>query len=70
MAPTHATKAGIRYRDYASRPCLHGEAKTAKGGSVSRVPATGIEEVVVKSLNERLKSEKGMQDSGHRQSPR
>jgi hypothetical protein len=34
MAPTHATKAGIRYRYYASRPCLHGEAKTAKVGSV------------------------------------
>ena len=39
MAPTHATKAGIRYRYYVSRPCLHGEAKTAKVGSVTRVPA-------------------------------
>jgi hypothetical protein len=34
MAPTHATKAGIRYRYYVSLPCLHGEAKTAKVGSV------------------------------------
>src|SRR6516165_12094556 len=56
MAPTHATKAGIRYRYYVSLPCLHGEAKTAKVGSVTRVPAVDIEEVVVKSLNEHLRS--------------
>jgi site-specific DNA recombinase len=63
MASTHATKAGIRYRYYVSLPCLHGEAKTAKVGSVTRVPATDIEEVVAKSLNEHLRSERGMQDS-------
>jgi hypothetical protein len=56
MAPTHATKAGIRYRYYVSLPCLHGEAKTAKVGSVTRVPAVDIEEVVVKSLNKHLRS--------------
>jgi len=60
MAPTHATKAGIRYRYYVSRPCLHGEAKTAKVGSVTRVPATDIEDVIVKSLNEHLRSQSGM----------
>jgi site-specific DNA recombinase len=60
MAPTHATKAGIRYRYYVSRPCLHGEAKTAKVGSVSRVPATGVEEVIVKSLDEHLRSQGGI----------
>jgi site-specific DNA recombinase len=38
MAPTHATKAGIRYRYYVSLPCLHGQAKTAKVGSVTRCP--------------------------------
>jgi site-specific DNA recombinase len=64
MAPTHATKAGIRYRYYVSLPCLHGEAKTAKVGSVTRVPATDIEEIVVKSLNEHLKSQGGMPASG------
>src|SRR6266699_2651935 len=37
MVPTHATKAGIRYRYYVSLPCLHGEAKTASVGSISRV---------------------------------
>ena len=57
MAPTHATKGGIRYRYYVSLPCLHGQARTAKVGSVTRVPATDIEEVIVKSLRERLRSE-------------
>src|SRR6476620_9448639 len=37
--PTHATKAGVRYRYYVSTPFLHGEAKTAAARSVSRVPA-------------------------------
>jgi site-specific DNA recombinase len=50
MIPTHATKAGIRYRYYASTTVLHGEAKTASAGSVSRVPAADIEDVIVKSL--------------------
>ena len=44
MIPTHATKAGVRYRYYVSTPFLHGEAKTAAAGSVSRVPAADIEE--------------------------
>src|SRR6516225_5517164 len=56
MAPTHATKAGIRYRYHVSRPCLHGETKTTKVGSVTRVPAADIEDVVVKSLDEHLRS--------------
>src|ERR1700756_4182754 len=60
MAPTHATQAGIRYRYYVSLPCLHGAAKTAKVGSVTRVPATDIEDVVLKSLNEHLRSQSGI----------
>jgi DNA invertase Pin-like site-specific DNA recombinase len=59
MAPTHATKAGIRYRYYVSLPCLHGEAKTAKVASITRVPAADVEDVVVKSLNEHLRSQTG-----------
>jgi hypothetical protein len=54
MIPTHATKAGVRYRYYVSTPVLHGEAKTASAGSVSRVPAADIEDVIVKSLKEHL----------------
>jgi len=59
-APTHATKAGIRYRYYVSLPCLHGEARTAKVGSMTRVPATDVEDVVVKSLKEHVRSQSGM----------
>jgi site-specific DNA recombinase len=54
MIPTHATKAGIRYRYYASMPVLRGEAKTASAGSVLRVPASDIEEAVVESLEAHL----------------
>jgi site-specific DNA recombinase len=54
MVPTHATKAGIRYRYYASAPFLHGEAKTASAGLISRVPAADIEGIVIKSMKEHL----------------
>jgi site-specific DNA recombinase len=54
MIPTHAAKAGVRYRYYASMPVLHGEAKTASAGSISRVPAADVEDAVVKSLEEHL----------------
>jgi len=58
MVPTHTTKAGVRYRYYVSLPHLHGESKTASVGSISRVPATDIENVIVKSLNEHLIAQK------------
>src|SRR5271169_2650287 len=58
MVPTHATKAGIRYRYYVSLPHLHGESKTASVGSVSRVPASDIENIIIKSLNEHLIAQK------------
>jgi site-specific DNA recombinase len=54
MIPTHATKAGIRYRYYVSLPHLNGESKTVSIGSVSRIPATDIEGIIVKSVNEHL----------------
>jgi site-specific DNA recombinase len=54
MMPTHATKAGIRYRYYVSAPSLHGEAKTASAGSISRAPAADIEDIVIKSIKEYL----------------
>jgi site-specific DNA recombinase len=58
MVPTHATKAGVRYRYYASLPHRHGESKTASVGSVSRIPATEIEDVIVKSLHGYLVDQK------------
>jgi site-specific DNA recombinase len=57
MIPTHATKAGVRYRYYVSTPFLHGEAKTASAGSVPRIPAADIEDTVVKSLKTHLATE-------------
>jgi site-specific DNA recombinase len=59
MVPTHATKAGVRYRYYVSTPVLHGKARTASVGAVSRVPAADIEDVIIKSLKERLTANQG-----------
>src|SRR5712672_2969454 len=59
MIPTHATKAGIRYRYYVSLPHLKGESKTVSVGSVSRIPATDIEDIIVRSVNEHLVGEHG-----------
>jgi site-specific DNA recombinase len=59
MIPTHASKAGIRYRYYASLPHLKGESKTVSVGSVSRIPATDIEDIIVRSVNEYLVSQHG-----------
>jgi len=54
MVPTHATKAGIRYRYYVSTPCLHGEAKTASAGSSPAFPPQRSKKTIVKALQERL----------------
>jgi site-specific DNA recombinase len=64
MIPTHATKAGIRYRYYVSTPFLHGEAKTASAGSVARIPAADIEAVVVKFLKDHLVAKQGNSTTG------
>src|SRR5271170_3092783 len=64
MVPTHATKSGVRYRYYVSLPHLHGESKTVSVGSVSRVPATDIEHIIVKSLKEHLITQKEKRSSG------
>src|SRR5437762_13220363 len=59
MIPTYATKAAIRYRYYASLPHLKGESKTVSVGSVSRIPATDIEDIIVRSVNEHLVAQHG-----------
>jgi site-specific DNA recombinase len=59
MIATHATKAGVRYRYYVSQPGLHGEARSAKLGSVSRVPAFEIERVTVAALRKHLADARG-----------
>jgi site-specific DNA recombinase len=64
MIPTHATKAGIRYRYYVSLPHLKGESKTVSVGSVSRIPATDIEDIIVKTVNEHLVAQHEQPSSG------
>jgi site-specific DNA recombinase len=54
MIATHATKASVRYRYYVSEPGLHGEARTARLGSVSRVPAPEIEQAIISALRKHL----------------
>jgi hypothetical protein len=54
MIATHTTKGGVRYRYYVSQPCLHGEARTARLGSVSRLPAPVIEQAIVSALRKHL----------------
>jgi DNA invertase Pin-like site-specific DNA recombinase len=63
MVPAHATKAGIRYRYYISLPHLKGESKTVSVGSVSRIPATDIEDIVVKSVNEHFVAQRDQPSS-------
>jgi hypothetical protein len=63
MIPTHATKAGIRYRYYVSLPHLKGESKTVSVGSASRIPATDIEDIIVKSVSEHLVAQHGQPSS-------
>ena len=68
MVPTHATKAGIRYRYYVSLPHLHGESKTATLGSQSRVRATDVEDIIVRSLDAHLiaRKERPASDTANR----
>src|SRR3974390_1869878 len=54
MIATHASKAGVRYRYYVSQPGLHGEARTAALGSVSRVPAPEIEQAITSALQKHI----------------
>src|SRR6516165_7748843 len=51
---THAGKAGVRYRYYVSQPGLHGEARTARLGSVSRVAAPEIEQAITFALQKHI----------------
>ena len=44
----------MRYRYYVSQPGLHGEARIAALGSVSRVPAPEIEQAIVSALEVHL----------------
>ena len=60
MSPTHARKAGVKYRYYLSSALLNGAAERA--GSVARVPAAEVEAVVVKSVREHVRSQRAIDD--------
>jgi site-specific DNA recombinase len=60
MSPTHARKAGVKYRYYLSSALLNGAAQRA--GSVARVPAAEVEAVVVKSVREHFRSQRAIDD--------
>jgi DNA invertase Pin-like site-specific DNA recombinase len=62
MIATHATKASVRYRYYVSQPSLHGEARTARLGSVSRVPATEIDNAIVSGIRQHLSKQMPLSD--------
>src|SRR2546427_8250206 len=57
MSPTHAHKGGARYRYYVSQAVLQG--KPPPPGWVSRVPAAGIEALVVAALRNHLNARAG-----------
>ena len=48
MSPTHANKAGVRYRNYTSQALLQG--RKADAGSVARVPADEVERLAIAAL--------------------
>jgi site-specific DNA recombinase len=62
MTPSHARKGGMRYRYYLSSALLHGAPNRA--GSVSRVPASEIEALVIKTLREHLNPLPPIDDRG------
>jgi hypothetical protein len=56
MSPTHSNKLGVRYRYYVSHALLQNRKEAA--GSVTRVPAPEIEQLVLDGLRGRLQSAK------------
>ena len=66
MGPSFTVKNGIRYRFYVSRALLHGRKHQA--GSVTRVPAQLIEDIVINAMCERLALDLQMPDDQLRSS--
>jgi site-specific DNA recombinase len=52
MSPSHANKKGVRYRYYVSQAVLQNRKEEA--GSIARIAAPGIEELVVAALRHRV----------------
>lgn len=61
MSPSHTVKSGVRYRYYVSNAIQ--QKRDADIGSVSRVPAPEIEELVLKAVGEFCIAESGSKES-------
>ncbi len=60
MTPSHTCKQGLRYRYYLSSALLQGQ----QSGSVRRVAATEIENVVIQSVRDHVKPPQAVEDRG------
>ncbi|HEX4767715.1 MAG TPA: recombinase family protein, partial [Lichenihabitans sp.] len=60
MSPTYAIKTGLRYRYYVSTMLVQG--RRSEAGSVSRVPATELERIVLDAITTVTASEDPMSD--------
>ena len=62
MTPSHTCKQGVRYRYYLSSALLQGDGK--RSGSVRRVAATEIENLVIQSVRDHVKPPEPIDDRG------
>src|SRR5437588_939542 len=61
MTPSHVRKRGIKYRYYLSSALLQGQPERA--GAVSRIPATEIEGLVMRSIRDHLNQSTEVEDA-------
>src|SRR5258705_3899972 len=62
MTPSHTCKQGVRFRYYLSSALLEGQGE--QRGSVRRVAATEIENVVIQSVRDHVKPPEAVEDRG------
>src|SRR5258705_10307352 len=62
MTPSHTCKQGVRYRYYLSSALLQGQ--TQRSGSVRRVAATEIENLVIQSVRDHVKPPEAIDERG------
>ncbi len=62
MSPSHANKNGVRYRYYVSQALLQG--RGGEAGSVARVSAPDVEQIVLKGLREHLAGIESAKEEG------
>jgi hypothetical protein len=62
MTPSHANKKGIRYRYYVSQAILQN--RESEAGSVTRVSAPDVEDLVVKAIREKVAEDEAANATG------